>query len=255
MKTLHASLQLLVAVGLPAFLQAAPFKNLGFDQPEYPPDVPNPFPNGPFGSDIGEWVVPGWRMSPQSAVGYNVTQPFAGIASLLDADFRDTHFGLNAKRPVVGDYSLAIWPGNGRVDPGAPTFPFVLRQTGDIPDDAQSLRFLYYGSDLRVLVGGVEQDIHRLEDQPSGDPELTAFHYYAVDVSPFAGQTAALRFEFVSRGYDDFGEIPRRPFEPNAQMHVLDDLSFSPLPAVPEPQPWVLLGTGLAAVYWLTRRK
>jgi hypothetical protein len=229
---------------------AAPFKNLGFDQPEYPSDEPSQFPGKPFSIDVGAWVRPGWQSSPQSGVGYNLSQPFAGISSLLDGEFRDTHFGLNAKAPVVGSYSLGIWPGSGAISPDGSTFPFTLRQTGDIPVEAQSLRFLYHGNSLKVSVGGVERAVHFAENRASGDPEIGDLHYFAVDVGLWAGQTAELKFEFFSAGYDDFGEIPRRSFEPNAQMHVLDDLSFSPLPAVPEPQTWALLGVGLAVVMW-----
>ena len=244
-----ATLSLTVA----ANLNAAPFKNMSFDSPEFPPEFPSPIPGRPFAGGIADWMLPGWKNP--TAVGYNVSQPFADVSSLVDSAFRDTHFGANAKVPVVGDLALAIWPASSPISPDGATSPFILRQTGDIPVEAQSLRFLYHGNSLKVSVGGVERVVHFAENRPSGDPEIGDLHYFAVDVGLWAGQTAELKFEFYSRGYDDFGEIPRRPFEPNAQMHVLDDLSFSPLPAVPEPQTWALLSTGMVTLLWFSRRK
>ena len=44
------------------------------------------------------------------------------------------------------------------------------------------------------------------------------------------------------------------PGEPLAQMHVLDDLSFSPI-AVPEPSTYALFGLGLVALWWQCQRK
>lgn len=222
---------------------AAAFINLGFDTPEIPEWFPSQIPGPPFDRGPGEWIRPGWDSYHQSGVGYNFSQPFGGISSVLDADFRDSHFGANTRVPVVGNYSLGIWPLAQPVGPGVYS-PFVLWQTGDIPSDASSLRFLYHGNDLQVSVGGEVRPLYALPDVPTGDPEIPVFHYYAVDVSPYAGQTVELRFQFRSRGYDDFSEVPRRPGEPDAQSHVLDDLSFSPLPAVPEPSTWALLGLG-----------
>lgn len=238
---------LLLATGCSAAIAisgaAAAFINLGFDTPEIPEWFPSQIPGPPFGRGPGEWIRPGWDSYPQSGVGYNYTQSFSGLSSLLDTNFRDSHFGANTPVPVVGNYSLGIWPPNDPIDPGVYD-AFFLWQTGDIPSDALSLRFLYHGNDLQVFVGGEVRPLYALPDVPTGDPEIPVFHYYAVDVSPYAGQTVELRFQFRSPGYDDFGEIPRRPGEPNAQSHVLDDLSFSPLPAVPEPSTWALLGLG-----------
>ena len=124
-------------------------------------------------------------------------------------------------------------------------------QTGEIPADANSLRFLYAGTgDFKVYVGGAERLVHFTESLPSTDPEVSSLDYFVVDVGLFAGQTAEVRFEFFS-----FGNYPGQPGGPvpgwpDAKFHVLDDLTFSPLPAVPEPQTWALLGVGLAVVMW-----
>ncbi len=234
---------------------AGAFVNLGFDQTAIPPDFPIQIPGPPFSFLLGDWVRPGWQSRPQTSVGYNYSQNFAGWASIVDRDFRDTHFGKNAPAPVVGTFSLAVWPLSGPIGPGEYE-PYKLTQTGDIPLDAQSLRFLYHGNDLRVFLADSERTLQPLPDVISGDPQIPLYHYFAVDVSPYAGQTVELRFEFRSQGYDDFRLIPPRlPGEPDAQSHVLDDLSFSPLPAVPEPSTWALLGLGVAALAWGSRKR
>lgn len=249
-------LPLIAASMLPLSSLGASFNNLGFDNPEYPVGVPNPIPHTTFSHDVGEWVRPGWTSSPQSAVGFNYTQAFEGWSSLLDVNYRNTTQPANpTKVPVVDNYALGIWPpsrpGGDGVTPG-----FVLKQTGDIPAAAQSLRFLYAGSgDFKVFVGGAERLVHFTESVASSDPEVGAVDYYVVDVGLFAGQTAELRFEFFSFGNypgDPSGSVPGRP---DAKFHVLDDLSFSPLPAVPEPQTWALLGTGMVTLLWFSRRK
>ncbi len=234
-------------------LLGAELINLGFDNPEFPPEIPPRIPGPPFESSFGEWVRPGWSSRPQSAVGYNYSQQFSGYASIVDSEFRDQHFGSNVRVPVVGEFSLMVWPLSRPVTGGV-LEPYRLTQSGQIPSDAESLRFLYQGNDLRVYVGGIERAMHALPEILTGDPEVPLFQYFAIDVSPFAGQTVELKFEFRSFGYDDLGPFPKIPGEPNAQSHVLDDISFSPLPAVPEPSTWALLGLGAAALAWGRRK-
>ncbi len=202
-------------------------------------------------------MTPGWSARPQSSVGYNYTQPFGGRSSLLDANYRNITQPANpTKVPVVGLFSLGIWPSSARIDLNNNTAPFVLKQTGDIAADTQSLRFLYAGpGDFKVYVGGAERLVHFTESVASSDPEVGSLNYYVVDVGLFAGQTAELRFEFYSFGNypgQDGGPFPGRP---DAKFHVLDDLSFSPLPAVPEPKTWALLGVGLGALFWRGRQR
>jgi hypothetical protein len=210
-----------------------PFQNLGFEDGQFP------------------FFLPGWNAV--QPVARNVTQPFQDSSSVLDTSYRNTTQPASPVRvPVVGTYSLGIWPySGGRFD----EFPFILRQTGDIPADAQSLRFLYHGDSLTVYLSGSPTPVHFLEDRPSGDPGVPLFHYYAVDVSGYAGQTTELRFDFRSFGNypgQDGGQIPGWP---DARMHVLNDLSFSPLPAVPEPATWALLGIGCLALLWSASRR
>ncbi len=223
---------------------AGEFRNLGFDQPDIPDFVGVTIPGPSFESAPEDWVIPGW--DGPNGVGYDHTQPFQNQSSLLPADYRNTTQPASpAKVPVVGTYSLGIWPysvpdSSSGIPPG-----FTLKQTGDIPADAQSLRFLYAGpGDFKVYVGGAERLVHFTESRPSGDPEIPSLDYFVVDVGLFAGQNAELRFEFFSFGNypgQDGGQVPGWP---DAKFHVLDDLSFSPLPAVPEPATWVLAVVG-----------
>ena len=171
-------------------------------------------------------------------------------------NFRDIHFGLNAPAPVVGNFALGVWPWP------SPSLPFTLAQTGDIPADAHSLQFLYRYEGispypgLRVFVGGMEEPLNFLGTRPTDNPAAPTAPYFAVDVSPFAGKTAEVRFEFRSYGYDDFSGGPRIPsILPDARSHVLDDLRFSPALAVPEPGTWALLALGTALLAWHHRRR
>ncbi|HAB19210.1 MAG TPA: hypothetical protein PLX89_10280 [Verrucomicrobiota bacterium] len=251
MKMHHTSLTVIISLVFGARCVSGEFKNLSFDTPEFPSWFPNPIPDGPFEGTFGEWIRPGWSSTPQSAVGYNYTQRFAGQASILDRDFRDTHFGANSPVPVVGSFALGIWPASGRGFQGM-LQPYVLTQTGDLPSDALSLRFLYHGDDLRVYVAGEQLPLFAQPDVPSGNPDIPFYHYFAVDVSPYAGTTSELKFEFRSFGYDDFSMEPRPIGYPDAKSHVLDDLSFSTSP-VPEPLTWTLAGLGGVFLAWMLR--
>ena len=213
-------------------LSAGSFQNLGFDNP-----------------DLSTFtLLPGWKASKES-VYLNQSQSFGNGASILDANFRDTHFGLSAPAPVVGGFALGVWPSPDGVR------PFTLSQTGAVPADAKSLQFLYQGDNLKVYVGGSLEPLHFLGTRLTDNPAAPSASYFAVDVTATAGQTAELRFEFRSYGFSDEPGEPRFFGEPNAQMHVLDDLQFSPVAAVPEPSTYALFGVGAALLWWHRRRQ
>lgn len=193
-------------------------------------------------------MTPGWTVS-QQPIGWNQSQQFFGLSSILDVNFRDIHFGLNAPAPMLGNFALGVWPLPGGT-------PFTLSQIGDIPADARSLQFLHQGGDLRVYIGGSLAPVNYIGTRPTDNPAAPTAPYFAVDVSPFAGKTSELKFEFRSYGWDDFsGGPPFYPGQPNAQSHVLDDLKFSTALAVPEPATWALLALGGAALGWKYRRR
>jgi hypothetical protein len=237
---------------------AASFQNIGFDGArtdlisEPPPTTAS-----------RATLIPGWDLS-QGGVGWNYSQSFSGKASILDRDFRETHFGAKAPKPVVGNFSLGVWPDWSNQQ------PTVLRQTGDIPADALSLTFLHAGPQgeivpgngfpnqgqaLQVLIDGSPAPIVAWKDEPSGNPDVPVFHYFAVNVSAWAGQTKEIRFEFRTFGWDDSTGVPNSFGLPNASMHVLDDLQFQAFAIVPEPQTWALFGVGAAAIFFSACRK
>ena len=182
----------------------------------------------------------------EGGTGWNLAQQFGNGASILDVNFRDGHFGLNAPAPLVGNFAFGVWPDSR---------PFTLSQTGDIPADAQSLHFLYQGNDLRVFVGGSLEPMNFIGTRATDNPAAPIAPYFAVDVSPFAGKTTELRFEFRSVGYDDFSGAPFIIGTPLAKSHVLDDLKFSALPAsVPEPGTYALFALGFAVLAYHLRR-
>lgn len=185
----------------------------------------------------------------QGGIGWDLSQSFGGVASILDVNFRDTHFGLNAPAPAVGGFSLGVWPSAYGTD------PFTLSQTGAVPADAKSLQFLYQGDNLKVYVDGSLEPLHAIGTRLTDNPAAPSANYFAVDVTATAGRTAELRFEFRSYGFDDFSGAPRLFGQPNAQMHVLDDLQFSSAAAVPEPSTYALLGFGTALLWWQLRRR
>ena len=239
----HKKMKWGVAVAMISFdVMAAPFQNLGFDSPNL---VGLPLP--PNNGTLSQFITPGWTTAPQTGAGWNLSQSFGNGASILDVNFRDTHFGLNAPAPVVGGFALGVWPTTDGVR------PFTLSQSGSVPADAKSLQFLYQGDNLKVYVGGSLEPLHAIGTRLTDNPAAPSANYFAVDVTATAGRTAELRFEFRSYGFDDFSGAPRLFGQPNAQMHVLDDLKFSSASAVPEPSTYALFGLG-AALLWYHRR-
>ena len=107
-----------------------------------------------------------------------------------------------------------------------------------------------------MFVGGSLEPVNFIGTRPTDNPAAPTAPYFAVDVSPFAGKSAELRFEFRSFGYDDFSGAPYIIGTPLAKSHVLDDLKFSALPAsVPEPGTYALFALGFAALAVHLRRQ
>ena len=114
-----------------------------------------------------------------------------------------------------------------------------LFQTGLVPSDARSLRFLgttpagLFQGTLSVSLGGVPLSLIVLQD-------FVTNALYAVDITSFAAQNAELRFT------DTVGPGGSSDF-------FLDAITFSPI-AVPEPGTWALLGLG-STFFWCAARR
>lgn len=114
-----------------------------------------------------------------------------------------------------------------------------LFQVGDIPAEAKTLLFQGNGFApdpnlwFRVSVDGTPLELRAWDGGTLG-----------ADVSAFAGRTAELRFQA--------NWLPEQPFP---QVYFpLDNIRFSNVPLVPEPSTWALLGPGLTALLWCSRR-
>ena len=124
-----------------------------------------------------------------------------------------------------------------------------IYQTGDVPSTARSIMFAtdanFDFSLWHISLGGQQLYFQDLGEADLMDPDFPfPGKAYGADVSLLAGQTAELRFTaFPSPSGIQNGER-------------LDNLRFSsnPLPAIPEPSTWALLGTGVAALAWHHRR-
>ena len=119
------------------------FINLGFDQLNWP-NSPSPIPGPPIDFTFGNWIRPGWNSTPQSAVGYNYTQHFWNMASIVDRDYRNTQYGQNISAPVVGRFSLVVWPFSRPVNS-----PNVYTRRSLLPQVHPSLSKVYLGNRRR----------------------------------------------------------------------------------------------------------
>ncbi len=115
--------------------------------------------------------------------------------------------------------------GSGQVDA-------AISQTGMIPVDALSLRFLAFGPQILVTFGGQSLSLSPLVSGP-GLGTL-----FGADISAFAGQTGELRFTAPNLSSMGF---------PNDVF--LDDISFSPQ-AEPEPSVFGLFTFGALLLGW-----
>ena len=121
--------------------------------------------------------------------------------------------------PLQGQYSMQFSSGRSSTNPPGPWVSAFLAQTGAVPSNALSLRFLATGP-LAVAIDGLTVPIIS-----------TGQNAFGVDLVPYAGSTVELRFINSSQQF----------FDPV----MLDQVSFSTTP-IPEPESWLLLSAGLA---------
>jgi hypothetical protein len=182
------------------------FTNLGFEQ--------GLVPQGPL-------PIPGWTAyieEPEiplvlvNDVGFNTIS--LGGAAIILHDSNSPVF-----EPLRGRYSVSLNSSFG----GPPFQSAAIAQTGQVPADAQSLRFIakpWYG--LQVTFAGQVISI----TQVATSPERLVL---GGDISAFAGQTGELRFT----------ALPAVGFGGG----LIDSIVFSSQP-IPEPSTWLLLGVG-----------
>jgi len=205
-------------------LRSQTFQNLGFESAVI---------SGSAGS-IVDWNVamPGWTgrigASDPPLLHYNdgCLSPCSSIA-IVDQP------GFTWGNPLVGRYSVILTAG---FDLGN-RYESSIAQTGLIPTDAQSVRFLgrFNGPAPPIVsVGGQAVPLYSLN-------QTANFTVYGADIAAFAGQTAELRFTVAS----DYNTILQR----GGTQLMLDAISFSATP-VPEPSVVVLLllGVGIVAL-------
>jgi hypothetical protein len=126
-----------------------------------------------------------------------------------------------------------------------------ISQVGTVPADAQSLQFYAVG-EPSVTFGGYGISLTQIGSGQnivilgamSGSLifRTNSYAIYAADVSYFAGQAGELVFRAPS-SINGYG------------IAYLDNISFSPIPVVPEPSTLAMLGLGFASFWCLMRRK
>jgi hypothetical protein len=247
MRTWLLSSLILVVAGAAG---AAPFQNLGFDNGRLNITERVPPPSG-IGYGPSEDLLSGWRLlrgaRELATVGYDILPPGFGFVTLVDTSFRTATQATTAL-PVDVRFSLALFPAGPEGGLLEPYTPYQLVQTGDVPPDAQSIRFFNYGGPFEVRVNGLP--ISLIYDHQS-NPAFPALRMAEVvgDISAFAGETVELRFVTIDNppglGPISFDNV----------LNGIDSIRFSPEP-IPEPSAWLLLGLGgVGLLAWHRRQR
>jgi len=218
-----------ILVLLSGAAQAAPFQNLDFEH------VTIQFTEPPWRSEV---LLNGWDTGP-ALLAYDA-YPLGSTAVVV----HDEH-------PLQGRYTIFMHTGYTYQplpdDLYLHTHAFVS-QVGDVPRGA---RLLLFDTDSpltnpldegwRDLVVTLNENVIPLFEVPARGIGRT----YAGDVSGFAGQTAALRFElFDSPLYTPVDHV------------ALDWITFEPIPEPSSLSVWALLGAlGIGLGWWRRRRK
>ena len=112
---------------------AAPFQNLGFDEANT-----NRFVIGTYG-EVSD-ILPGWQLSNgipgPTLVGFKVAPIGLNFATLYDGE---------------GKYALGLYPAS---DDNGNFAAYHLSQTGDVPVDAKTIRFIDSGKPFELRVNG-----------------------------------------------------------------------------------------------------
>lgn len=225
-----------------AFGQGA-FQNLGFEMA----NVSNPdlLHSVPFSSAFPYWQAYGVHDVPSVPPGaltrayYNATDMDQMTIGIYDA-------GGPANHPVFGRYTAYIEADLGSFRQGY----IYLTQTGLIPADARSIRFV--SASYSSLAGVSAQLSFSLNGTSISSIPLAidpSYVLWGADVSAYAGSSAQIGFT-VSALY---------PFADTTDPHVfvgvgLDSINFSTTP-VPEPRAAALSMAGVLLLLLLPRAK
>jgi len=214
---------------------ASPFQNLNFDSANTNNLVGDP-PLGQAGTTAD--LLPGWQLSAEGlgilpTTGFNYSPLGLGYATLVSPSFVDSY-------PVVGAYSLAMLP---RYTVTGTFVPFSLSQTGDVPVDTRSIRFLSYGSPVRLTANGslIDLTYTPVASQPGWNPSVPVYEAVG-DLSAFAGLNVDLTFT---------GILPPN-YQGFAVLNGLDEITLSTIP-VPEPSTVAVFALGGIALISLRR--
>lgn len=194
------------------------FRNLNFELANVPDTIP-----GQYG-DLQPTVsaLPGWLVTvegyPQPvSFTYHNTLNYGGVGTMLHGP------GWASVDILEGRYSLRLIRATAPVFGLAPS----ISQTGEVPIEAQSLRF--WTPPFRVLdvrLGGESLALIQLEQGAS-------YNVWGADISRFAGMTAELRFTGGA---------------------LIDNIFFSPL-VIPEPSTISFALAGFGFLGWRALRR
>lgn len=176
------------------------FVNLGFESPIAPLNPVNGLV--PASNAVPGWVVYTYGFQAQT-VAYNALSLGAAEVSLQGPG--------SPVPPIQGNYTVVLQGSSGGPDGQA-----SIAQTGQIPENAESLMFWGIVGPSDVAVGGQTLSLIVAGSTPN-------YNIYEADISGFAGRTEQLSFTAQPHSED-----------------IIDNVMFSTSP-VPEPSTWVLL--------------
>ena len=222
---------------------AAPFQNLDFEQAAIVP-LPNPPPGNPYEPLDAASAFPSWTVT----LGTSVSDQVYGEANILDiTSVALVHLGnlyFTSVPAIDGTYDAQLYAVATAPPPDATA---SVSQTGDIPADAESIRFLIRNPPGASNIPSVPFVF--LDETPIPVVPLSSSGGIIMmggDVSAFAGTTAELRF--MAAGDPD----PNAGFA-GEDIFELDDITLSPEP-IPEPGSVGLLALGAMGLVVRRRR-
>jgi hypothetical protein len=199
--------------------QASPFVNLDFEQANVPAGTGQTLNAG--------LALPGWTARVNNSVLGNVYYDYAGIGEPFVALYDRPDFFGPGFIFLDGRFDVAMG-GNA----GVPALIASIAQSGDVPGDARSVRFVTDG--LRpppvVAMDGTDLQSFLISTTYRGFDRVDT---YAVDVTAFAGASRELRFSTLP-------------------LCAFDTVSFSTSPV---PEPVCIAGILVAAAPFLVRRR